>query len=138
MGFLSKFTFGMTLLATVLSVDAAGAAPRLMLQPVQQDGLVTKVAGIYCDPSGCRTYETRRRIYIDPPPPYFDDDPPIYLERRPSRRVYIDPPIYDEPRPVLTRRHVQWCLDRYRSYDPRTNLFLARRHVYRQCVSPWS
>lgn len=138
MRFLNRLTMGIVLAASLLGVDGAGAAPLLPLAPGAPGGLIQKTGGVYCDLDGCRTYETRRRIYIDPPPPYYDDDPPIYLERRPQRRIYIDPPIYREPRPVLSRRHVEWCLDRYRSYDPRTNLYLARRNVFRQCISPWS
>ena len=33
--------------------------------------------------------------------------------------------------------HVQWCSDRYRSYNPRTNLWLSYSGQYRQCVSPY-
>src|SRR5262249_18747699 len=33
--------------------------------------------------------------------------------------------------------HVQWCLDRYRSYNPRTNTFFVRPGVERVCVSPY-
>lgn len=138
MGFLNRLTMGLTLVASLVSVDVAAAAPPFPGKVGETAGLIQKTGGIYCDLDGCRTYETRRRIYIDPPPPYYDDDPPIYLERRSPRRVYIDPPVYREPRPVMSRRHVQWCLDRYRSYDPRTNLYLAKRNVFRHCVSPWS
>lgn len=34
--------------------------------------------------------------------------------------------------------HVQWCLDRYRSYNPSTNLWLSYSGNYRQCISPYS
>ena len=37
----------------------------------------------------------------------------------------------------VSSRHVRWCLNRYRSYNPRTNLWVAysgRRH---QCNSPY-
>jgi hypothetical protein len=33
--------------------------------------------------------------------------------------------------------HVQWCLDRYRTYNPRTNTFFVRPGVERVCVSPY-
>ena len=139
MRFLNRLTMGTTLAASLLSVDIAGAAPLFPVVPGQPDGLIQKTGGIYCDLDGCRTYETRRRIYIDPPPPYYDDDPPIYLERRPPPHLRrVDPSVFDMRRPVMSRRHVEWCLDRYRSYDPRTNLYLARRNVFRQCISPWS
>ncbi len=34
-------------------------------------------------------------------------------------------------------RHVQWCLDRYRSYNPRTNTWVSYSGRVNQCVSPY-
>jgi hypothetical protein len=34
-------------------------------------------------------------------------------------------------------RHVEWCLDRYRSYNVRTNTWVAYSGDVRQCVSPY-
>ncbi len=34
-------------------------------------------------------------------------------------------------------RHVEWCLDRYRSYDPRTNTWVAYSGRVNQCDSPY-
>jgi BA14K-like protein len=34
-------------------------------------------------------------------------------------------------------RHVQWCSDRYRSYNARTNTWVAYGGAVRQCVSPY-
>ncbi|MBL8791518.1 MAG: BA14K family protein [Rhizobiales bacterium] len=36
------------------------------------------------------------------------------------------------------RRHVEWCLDRYRSYDVRTNTWVAYSGDVRECISPYS
>jgi len=63
---------------------------------------------------------------------------PYYSHRRyyrPGYRVYVAPP-------VVYRRgyggsHVEWCLSRYRSYNPSTNRFLAYGGVYRVCRSPY-
>ena len=33
--------------------------------------------------------------------------------------------------------HVQWCLNRYRSYNPRTNTWLSYSGQFRQCYSPY-
>jgi BA14K-like protein len=33
--------------------------------------------------------------------------------------------------------HVEWCLNRYRSYNPRTNLFKGYDGYYHQCNSPY-
>ncbi|MFB2553303.1 BA14K family protein [Ensifer soli] len=54
-------------------------------------------------------------------------------------RVYVAPRIiYRDP---SVRRgygaHVRWCLNRYRSYDPATNRYLAYAGVYRACRSPY-
>ena len=34
-------------------------------------------------------------------------------------------------------RHVEWCFDRYRSYDPRTNTWVAYSGRVNQCNSPY-
>ena len=34
-------------------------------------------------------------------------------------------------------RHVQWCLDRYRSYNPRSNTWVSSGGYVRQCTSPY-
>lgn len=34
-------------------------------------------------------------------------------------------------------RHVQWCMDRYRSYDPRSNTWVSYSGAVRQCISPY-
>lgn len=34
--------------------------------------------------------------------------------------------------------HVQWCLDRYRSYNLRTNTWVSYSGHVRQCISPFS
>ncbi len=118
--------------------------------------------GFVCDITGC--YETRRRppppIYDEQPPPgYYRPPPPVYgrppppppggyyrpppppggyYRPPPPPGGYYRPPpppdFYDGPR--LSRRHINWCLDRYQSYNPRTNLYLSNRG-YRQCQSPF-
>ncbi len=35
------------------------------------------------------------------------------------------------------RRHVRWCLNRYRSYNPRSNTWVAYSGRVRQCISPY-
>lgn len=34
-------------------------------------------------------------------------------------------------------RHVEWCLDRYRSYNPRYNTWVSYSGQVRQCISPY-
>lgn len=47
----------------------------------------------------------------------------------------IDDGPYIGPRP---RRHVAWCSDRYRSYNPRTNTWVSNSGDIRQCNSPYN
>ena len=35
-------------------------------------------------------------------------------------------------------RHVQWCLDHYRSYNPRTNTWVSYSGVVHECISPYA
>jgi hypothetical protein len=37
----------------------------------------------------------------------------------------------------LPTAHVQWCMNRYRTYNPATNLFYARVGVQAHCRSPY-
>ena len=37
----------------------------------------------------------------------------------------------------VSSRHVRWCLNRYRSYNPRTNLWVAYSGRKYQCDSPY-
>ena len=37
-----------------------------------------------------------------------------------------------------SNRHVRWCLNHYRSYNPRNNTWLSYSGHVRQCISPYS
>ncbi len=37
----------------------------------------------------------------------------------------------------VSSKHVRWCLNRYRSYNPRTNLWTAYSGKKHQCDSPY-
>lgn len=58
----------------------------------------------------------------------------IYQQRHPR-------PVY-QPRPrhivQISRAHVQWCYNRYRTYDHHTNSFVIRHGQRAYCVSPYS
>lgn len=110
---------------------------------------------LVCDFSGC--YETwdrppPRRPRPLPPkyyPPSVYDEPPVYRPR-PRPPVYVEPGYRPRPRPPVYadpgyrpsrrawERHVDWCLDRYRSYNPRTNQFLSSSGYYKACRSPFN
>lgn len=78
-----------------------------------------------------RRYERPVRVY--------DEARPAYTEERP----YGTPPVYTEerrayPRPayrnrVRDRRAVEYCLSRYRSYNPDTGYYLSSSGQYRRC-----
>jgi len=66
-----------------------------------------------------------------PPPP-----PPGGWHRPPPPRYgpgYGPPP----PRYRRSRAHVNWCLNRYRSYNPRTDQYLGYDGYYHYCRSPY-
>ena len=44
----------------------------------------------------------------------------------------------DQAGPELTDAHVEWCSERYRSYDPVDNSYNAYSGARRECVSPYS
>lgn len=145
--------------AQALTSVAEAAMPALIapLAAAQvKDQVPTGRAGVekvdlVCDFSGC--YETRNRPrpprYPPPPPPpgyyppsVYDEPgyrpppppPPVYRPR-PRPPVYVEPG-YRPPRNVWAR-HVEWCLNRYRSYNPRTNEFLSSSGYYKTCRSPF-
>lgn len=45
--------------------------------------------------------------------------------------VYPPPSVYGH------YSHVQWCINRYRSYDPRTDTYVPRIGVRARCNSPY-
>ena len=56
----------------------------------------------------------------------------------PHRRYYRPRVVYRAP--VYRggyNRHVRWCLNRYRTYNPATNRYHAGGGVYPACRSPW-
>lgn len=53
-------------------------------------------------------------------------------------RAYDDYDDYDDSYYASADDHVQWCLDRYRSYNPRTNTWVSYSGRMRQCISPFS
>lgn len=58
--------------------------------------------------------------------PYYDGYGPYY-------RPYSYRPYYAES----GNAHVRWCLNRYRSYDPRSNSFLGYDGHRHRCRSPY-
>ena len=69
--------------------------------------------------------------------PYRNDffAQPFIYETVPSAPVYSYG--YNTGNRVYSRAHVDWCLNRYRSYNPATNLWLSYGGQYRACNSPF-
>lgn len=132
---------------------ASGLAPTM--RPAAGRSDVVKVE-VVCDRYGC--YDTDRRR---PPPPAWNDGyrrppppPPIYRRPPPPPPPWWDdgyrrpppPPIYRRPPPPPPpvyggrnwSRHVEWCLNRYRSYNPQTNRFLSTSGYFKVCRSPYN
>lgn len=146
MALIRKFLFGS--LAGLISLQPLAAAAAMpVTAPPAVAGDVTNVR-LVCDDFGCRDVRPGyrpggydRRDYRRPPPryppvyrpPVYVSPPPVYVQPPP---VYARPPVY-APAPRLGSRHVEWCLNRYRSYNPRTNQFLAYDGYYKDCRSPY-
>jgi hypothetical protein len=71
-------------------------------------------------------------VYYAPPPP-----PPVVYYAAPARAYYPPPPppaYYDRG---WTEAHIEWCLDRYRSYNPATNTFTGYDGYQHVCRGPY-
>ncbi|WP_346895510.1 BA14K family protein [uncultured Roseibium sp.] len=79
-----------------------------------------------------------------PPPPRWGRPPPPRWQRPPPPRWRHPPPPrygprYGAPPPRYhgSRAHVNWCLNRYKSYNPRTDQYLGYDGYYHRCRSPY-
>ena len=115
-------------LATIVPVTGAEAMPfSAPGSSVERTTDVTN-ARIVCGRYRCRRVYRPGRVYIAP----------RVIIREP--RVYYRPRVIVRERVVVRpgySRHVSWCLNRYRSYDPSTNLFVSYDGEYRVCRSPY-
>ncbi len=69
---------------------------------------------------------------------------PRYRYRRPNYGYYfggwwyaVPWWLYSTPRRYYSSRHVEWCLGRYRSYNPATDMYLGYDGRYHRCRSPY-
>lgn len=72
-----------------------------------------------------RRHRPRSGIYLE-----FGRPAPYYARPRPLRPYY-------RPRVSLSRAHVNWCYNRYRSYRAVDNSFQPYNGPRRQCISPY-
>lgn len=65
----------------------------------------------------------------------------VYVERRRApRTVYVErhvTPVADG-HAWNDAQHTRWCLNRYNSYNPRTDMYLSFSGRYKYCSSPYS
>lgn len=122
--------------ATALPVATTAEAGPIAPVPLKVEKVsdVSKVA--YCGRRGCRRGYYRGRYWG---PRYGRYWGPRYRYWGP-RRVWVAPVVVAPT--VVYRRggwnaHVRWCLNRYASYNPRTNTFLSYGGYYKRCNSPY-
>jgi hypothetical protein len=51
--------------------------------------------------------------------------------------IGVTVPVYPAPGLHLPAAHVQWCMNRYRTYDPATDTYVPRVGVRARCISPY-
>ncbi|HUQ36856.1 MAG TPA: BA14K family protein [Aestuariivirga sp.] len=55
-----------------------------------------------------------------------------------SNRLYEDDEdYYDDEDDGWSNSHIEWCLKRYRSYNPRNNTWVSYSGRVRECISPF-
>ncbi|MBB3455306.1 hypothetical protein FHT86_003605 [Rhizobium sp. BK313] len=141
MSVFGKIALGWALcLALLASPDLANAAsnsPTIVI-PQRNSGPTV------CDARGCFGFGPQQWYR---PPGYAIPNPPPQLNNRnrferprvyiPPRNNYV-PPKTNYPAPVNNRtRHQIWCSERYRTYNPGTNLYTTLHHGFQACRSPY-
>ena len=118
------FGCAMGIASAVAPMGAAEAVPLAVPDMnVQTKSDVTQAQVEFCVGYGCRPRYYHRRHYR----PHYG------YERRYYRPRWERPRYYGGGR----RAHVNWCLNRYRTYDPATNRYHAGGGIYRVCHSPY-
>lgn len=134
---MSKFSWRMLGLAAIVAGGALATAsgtvsavtlPMTGMSAASSAGLVQEVA-----------YRDRDRRYHGHHPYYRHRH---YGHRRPGFSFYFGGWWYSQPWWLTNPRaggnaHVGWCLNRYRSYTPATNLFLGFDGKHHACRSPY-
>lgn len=128
---------GLALLAQAGLALAASDPPRIVIPPRSTNSVI-------CDSRGCfgfgqRQFYTRPGQPLPITPPFTGgatryDSPLIQI---PPRENYTPPPVV-YPSPAQQRsRHQMWCSERYRTYNPGTNLYSTIHHGFQACRSPF-
>ena len=137
---MSKFSWRMLGLAAIVAggalATASGAAfavtlPMIGAPVTTSTGLVQEVASRQSRFYGQQPYYRQRH----------------YSHRRPGFTFYFGGWWYDQPwwrttpPPLLPQArgnaHVNWCLNRYRSYNPATDMYFGFDGMHHRCRSPY-
>lgn len=127
-------------LALLAQTDFAAAAsnpPKVAIPPPTTNSVI-------CDSRGCfgfgqRQFYTRPGQPLPITPPYNGGlnrygTPRIQV---PPRETYTPPrTVYPSPAQQRTRHQI-WCSERYRTYNPGTNLYSTIHNGFRTCHSPF-
>lgn len=112
------------------------AIPRLEL-PTEQPNMANQVRWYCNDDRQCRDIPDALGGYIIRSGPdgglYIIPDHQVVPRKHYRPRHYDDR--YSDTRGYSL--HVEWCLDRYRSYDPRSNTYMTYSGIRRYCRSPY-
>lgn len=128
-------TFMLTAIVGIaLGIGSAAAAPASPAPLGVDNPNIVKVArwnrerdGRRCTSRGDRCRNFYRGYYYETP--WWTM--PLIIGGGVAARHAYDDDFYDDD-------HVQWCLDRYRSYDPRTNTWISHGGRVERCISPFS
>lgn len=129
---------GGTLLGFGSAPASSATLPNPAISSPGQTGLVEQVQQRRAERGGERRWDQRRHG-------------PRFRTPRPGYRYYhggyyyrvpwwlgLIPPVVVAPRAYgLFSPHVQWCLNRYRTYDPATDTYVPRIGVRARCSSPY-
>jgi BA14K-like protein len=126
-----------TLAIAALAVFAGFAAPAAVQAGqsfVQDAPVVLTGGGFYDDGIQYRPRHLRPRHQQNGFSLEFQFGQPGYhYQPRHPRPVYRHRPVIH-----ISQAHVQWCYNRYRTYDHRSNSFVIRHGQRAYCVSPYS
>lgn len=124
MGHIRKFVIAVVAFfgALTFSLDGFAAMPMANSSVSVEQSNVVKVR-IVCNRYRC--WDTRRHYR----------QPGIYIG---PGGVWVNPPRRQAPRYYRSySRHVRWCLNRYRSYNPETDRYRGYDGRYHRCYSPY-
>ena len=127
----------LALLAHAGFAVAASNPPKLVIPPRSTNSVICDTRG--CFGFGARQFYTRPGQPLPITPPYNGGIPRYESPRIqiPPRENYT-PPRAVYPSPAQQRsRHQMWCSERYRTYNPGTNLYSTIHNGFRTCNSPF-